>query len=58
MYDGAALGEAVAAHPDDIETTLAGYEQAMLPRNDADPDLHDMVDDGAADKLINAFTGS
>ncbi|MGW7087136.1 FAD-dependent oxidoreductase [Streptomyces sp. NPDC054871] len=35
MYDGAELGKAIAAHPDDIETALAEYEQAMFPRSAA-----------------------
>ncbi|WP_134728321.1 FAD-dependent oxidoreductase [Amycolatopsis nivea] len=32
MLDGAELGLALAAHPDDVETALAEYEQAMFPR--------------------------
>ena len=32
MYDGAELGNALAAHPDDVETALAAYEQALFPR--------------------------
>ena len=32
MYDGAELGKALAAHPDDAEAALAEYEQAMFPR--------------------------
>jgi len=32
MLDGAELGQAIAAHPDDIEKALADYEQAMFPR--------------------------
>ncbi|MFE3652054.1 FAD-dependent oxidoreductase [Streptomyces sp. NPDC059152] len=32
MYDGAELGKALAAHPDDVETALTEYEQAMFPR--------------------------
>lgn len=31
MYDGAELARTIAAHPDDIETALAEYEQAMFP---------------------------
>ncbi|MEU0070834.1 NAD(P)/FAD-dependent oxidoreductase [Streptomyces sp. NPDC006332] len=33
MLDGADLGEALAAHPDDIETALTEYEQIMFPRS-------------------------
>ncbi|MGI5339025.1 FAD-dependent oxidoreductase [Streptomyces sp. CA-181903] len=35
MLDGAGLGEALAAHPDDVETALAAYEQALFPRGAA-----------------------
>ncbi|MGW7579203.1 FAD-dependent oxidoreductase [Streptomyces sp. NPDC054765] len=33
MLDGAELGKALAAHPDDIESALTEYEQAMFPRS-------------------------
>ncbi|EST18834.1 FAD-dependent oxidoreductase [Streptomyces roseochromogenus] len=33
MLDGAELGKALAAHPDDIEAALTDYEQAMFPRS-------------------------
>jgi 2-polyprenyl-6-methoxyphenol hydroxylase-like FAD-dependent oxidoreductase len=35
MQDGAELGAAIAAHPGDIETALAAYEEAMFPRSAA-----------------------
>ncbi|WP_438483659.1 FAD-dependent oxidoreductase [Streptomyces sp. S186] len=35
MYDGAELGKALAAHPDDVEAALTAYEQAMFPRSAA-----------------------
>ncbi|MEV7193776.1 NAD(P)/FAD-dependent oxidoreductase [Streptomyces sp. NPDC093510] len=33
MLDGAELGTALAAHPDDVETALAEYERAIFPRS-------------------------
>jgi 2-polyprenyl-6-methoxyphenol hydroxylase-like FAD-dependent oxidoreductase len=33
MLDGAELGAALAAHPDEVETALAGYERALFPRS-------------------------
>ncbi|MEV6079387.1 NAD(P)/FAD-dependent oxidoreductase [Streptomyces sp. NPDC052069] len=35
MYDGAELGRALAAHPEDIEAALTEYEHAMFPRGAA-----------------------
>ncbi|MFE7974579.1 FAD-dependent oxidoreductase [Streptomyces shenzhenensis] len=62
LYDGAELGKAIAAHPDDIETALTEYERAMFVRSGASnagaPDLHVMLGDNAPHDLINAFTGS
>ena len=33
MYDGAMLGEALVAHPEDIEGALLAYEQALFSRS-------------------------
>ncbi|MFI5982358.1 FAD-dependent oxidoreductase [Streptomyces sp. NPDC051555] len=33
MQDGAELGQALAAHPDDLEAALTAYEQALFPRS-------------------------
>ncbi|HEY4125279.1 MAG TPA: NAD(P)/FAD-dependent oxidoreductase [Rhizomicrobium sp.] len=35
MFDGAELGKALAAHPNDSETALAAYEAALFPRSEA-----------------------
>jgi 2-polyprenyl-6-methoxyphenol hydroxylase-like FAD-dependent oxidoreductase len=35
MLDGAELGGALAAHPDDTEAALADYEKALFPRSEA-----------------------
>jgi 2-polyprenyl-6-methoxyphenol hydroxylase-like FAD-dependent oxidoreductase len=33
MYDGAQLGEAIAAHPRDVEAALIAHEKDLFPRS-------------------------
>jgi len=61
MLDGAELGKAIAAHPDDIEAALTEYEQVMFPRSaeiaaSEDAEIH-RVDSEAntAQGLISMF---
>ncbi|MEV4453338.1 FAD-dependent oxidoreductase [Streptomyces mirabilis] len=62
MYDGAELGKAIAAHPDDVEAALSEYEQALFPRSAAAATEADDIfrlcclDDNAPQGLINMFT--
>jgi 2-polyprenyl-6-methoxyphenol hydroxylase-like FAD-dependent oxidoreductase len=44
MRDGAELGQAIAAHPDDVEVALAEYEQAMFPRAAVEAGGEDIYD--------------
>ncbi|WP_329468069.1 FAD-dependent oxidoreductase [Streptomyces sp. NBC_01431] len=54
MLDGAELGEALAAHPDDIETALTSYEQALFPRSAAA--AAEVAHNPTPQDLINFFT--
>jgi len=62
MLDGAELGLAIAAHPDDIETALTEYEQAMFLRPTEDATFEGAEikrsdsDDNTAQGLINMIT--
>lgn len=61
MYDAAQLALSLAAHPDDVEAALAGYERELFPRSaaaaGAGPGLHDMLGDGTPHTLLDRFTG-
>lgn len=62
MYDGAELGNALAAHPDDTEAALAQYEEALFPRSAAAAaeatHIHKLcLDDNAPHSLVDFFTG-
>ncbi|WP_231392188.1 MULTISPECIES: hypothetical protein [unclassified Paenibacillus] len=35
MFDGAELGKAIAAYPDDVKAALSAYEEALFPRSEA-----------------------
>ena len=61
MYDGAELGNALAAHPDDIEAALTTYEEALFPRSAAAAAeasrIHKLcLDDNAPHSLVGFFT--
>jgi 2-polyprenyl-6-methoxyphenol hydroxylase-like FAD-dependent oxidoreductase len=62
MFDGAELGKAIAAHPDDVEAALTAYEQALFPRS-ADEATEAVRDFGIVfgpqtpQSLIALFTG-
>ncbi|GAA3776953.1 NAD(P)/FAD-dependent oxidoreductase [Plantactinospora mayteni] len=63
MLDGAELGEAIAAHPGDIEAAFAAYEEVMFARSEAEAvGAHDTIDlifgDGAPNGLVNLLNGT
>ncbi|ADO71697.1 FAD-dependent oxidoreductase [Stigmatella aurantiaca] len=63
MFDGAELGKAIAAHPDDIEAALTAYEEALFPRSaSAAAEAHLLLGlclgDRAPFGLIDFFTGA
>ena len=63
MFDGAELGQAIAAHPKDIEAALTAYERTMFPRSEtAGADAYVMLDlclgDRAPFGLIDLVTGA
>ncbi|MFJ4921561.1 FAD-dependent oxidoreductase [Streptomyces sp. NPDC088725] len=62
MFDGAELGKAIAAHPDDAEAALTAYEEALFPRTEPFyADARDMLDlllgDRAPFGFLELFNG-
>ncbi|MEV7094585.1 NAD(P)/FAD-dependent oxidoreductase [Amycolatopsis sp. NPDC051045] len=62
MQDGAELGQAIAAHPGDVEAALAGYEAAMFPRaaaEMADEDIYAILfGEDAPHSMVALLTGA
>lgn len=62
MFDGAELGKAIAAHPDDVEAALTAYEQALFPRSAEAADDAAVIfglccrDDNAPQGMLTMFT--
>ncbi|MBM7168650.1 FAD-dependent monooxygenase [Streptomyces sp. G44] len=61
MYDGAELGKALAAYPDDTEAALTAYEKELFPRSAAAATealrVHELcLDDNAPHSLVSFFT--
>jgi 2-polyprenyl-6-methoxyphenol hydroxylase-like FAD-dependent oxidoreductase len=61
MHDGAELGKAIAANPEDIEAALLAYEQAMFARSapvaaESNQLLAVLLGDDAPDSLLDFFT--
>jgi 2-polyprenyl-6-methoxyphenol hydroxylase-like FAD-dependent oxidoreductase len=62
LLDGAELGEAIAARPDDIETALAEFEAVMFERSEAEAvAAHETIElifgTNAPDGLLALFNG-
>jgi 2-polyprenyl-6-methoxyphenol hydroxylase-like FAD-dependent oxidoreductase len=63
MLDGAELGQAIAAHPGDVEAALAAYEEALFPRSESEAaDTRELMDLSLGDRapygLIDFLTGA
>lgn len=63
MLDGAELGNAIAAHSDDVEAAFAAYEAVMFPRSETEAiAAHETVElifgAGAPNSLVDLFNGT
>ncbi|MFI6274587.1 FAD-dependent oxidoreductase [Streptomyces sp. NPDC050988] len=63
MFDGAELGKALAAHPDDAEAALAAYEADMFSRSEqfaaeSDANHRRLFDDRAPQGLLDLFAAA
>ncbi|MFE7114564.1 FAD-dependent oxidoreductase [Streptomyces sp. NPDC057654] len=56
MLDAAELGQALAAHPDDIEAALTAYEQALFPRGAAAAAESEAANNATLQDAIDFFT--
>jgi 2-polyprenyl-6-methoxyphenol hydroxylase-like FAD-dependent oxidoreductase len=61
MFDGAELGKAIAANPDDVEAALAAYEKDLFPRSaaeavEAERILNVCLGPSAPQSLLDFFT--
>ena len=61
LYDGAELGQALAAHPGDVEGVLLAYEQGLFARSaapaaEANRNLELFFNDHAPQSVVDLFT--
>ena len=61
MYDGAELGQAIAANPGDVEAALAAYEKDLFPRSasaaaEADRNIQLFFDEDSPQSVVDLFS--
>ena len=62
MFDGAELGQALAAHPGEVEAALTAYERELFPRataaaEESDRNLEVFFNDHAPGSVVDLFKG-